>query len=357
MFHNGSLVNCTFGILVSLVLLFVLFKGDAVDQILKIDETGLLTDDRNMVGIPADEDFICFNGGSVSHLEHRTGFQFIAFKFRFADRISPEVVIFLHRHPQSLRGLAGIFTPLLFLLIGDLGIEDNGTAVLVHDHHFTLGVGNGTDVFITQHTVKTGSDLRLTVGAVCGTADVEGTHGQLSTGLTDGLGSDDTEGVTFDSQAVTRQILTVALDTDSMTGLAGQSGTDEDLLDLAVVDDVTNGRCKLFTGTDDEGGGIQRILKVPSAESSDDTVTQRHDHLVTFGDGTGPDTVGGSAILFTADDILSNVDKTAGHVTGVSGFQSGISQTFTGTVGGDEVLHHRKTFTEVGDDRTLDNIA
>ena len=61
--------------------------------------------------------------------------------------------------------------------------------------------------------------------------------------------------------------------------------------------------------------------------------------------------------MLAANDILGDVDQTAGHVTGVSGLQSGIGQTLTGTVGGNEVLKHAQTLTEVGGNGALDNLT
>ena len=50
---------------------------------------------------------------------------------------------------------------------------------------------------------------------------------------------------------------------------------------------------------------------------------------------------------FGNDNVLSNVNQTTGQITGVSGLQGRIRQTFTGTVGRIEVFQHRQAFFKV----------
>ena len=64
-----------------------------------------------------------------------------------------------------------------------------------------------------------------------------------------------------------------------------------------------------------------------------------------------------TAVRLTDDQILGYVYQTSGQVTRVSGTQSRIGQTLTGSMGGDEVLQYVQTFTEVGLDRKLDGMT
>ena len=64
-----------------------------------------------------------------------------------------------------------------------------------------------------------------------------------------------------------------------------------------------------------------------------------------------------AAVNFTDDQILGYVYQTSGQVTRVSGTKSGIGQTFTSTMSGDEVLQYVKTFTEVRLDRKFDGVT
>ena len=71
-------------------------------------------------------------------------------------------------------------------MAGLLGIVDvDGTADLGHDSH-------GLRAAALEQFLNTRKTLGDIVGR-CDTAGMEGTHGQLGTGLADGLGSDDTD--------------------------------------------------------------------------------------------------------------------------------------------------------------------
>ena len=63
------------------------------------------------------------------------------------------------------------------------------------------------------------------------------------------------------------------------------------------------------------------------------------------------------AVVFPDDNVLGHVYQTAGQVTGVSGTQCGIGQTFPGTVGRNEVFQNGQAFTEVGFDGSVDDPA
>ena len=59
----------------------------------------------------------------------------------------------------------------------------------------------------------------------CNTAGVEGTHGQLGTRLTDGLGGDDAYRLTDGYRLTVCQVGAVALGADAVLGLAVQDGS------------------------------------------------------------------------------------------------------------------------------------
>ena len=60
---------------------------------------------------------------------------------------------------------------------------------------------------------------------------------------------------------------------------------------------------------------------------------------------------GSKAVLLTHDDVLRNIDQTAGEVTGVCGLQSGIGQALTSAVRGGKELQHGQALAEVRADR------
>ncbi|MNO06001.1 hypothetical protein D3C81_2275990 [compost metagenome] len=55
---------------------------------------------------------------------------------------------------------------------------------------------------------------------------MEGTHGQLGTGLTDGLGSDDADCFAYLNRLSGSHVGTVTLGADTQMGFTGQNGTD-----------------------------------------------------------------------------------------------------------------------------------
>ena len=64
-----------------------------------------------------------------------------------------------------------------------------------------------------------------------------------------------------------------------------------------------------------------------------------------------------AAVLLGDNDIVGHVDQTTGQITSVGGLQSGIGQTLTGTVRGDEVFQHGQTFLEVGKNRVFNDFG
>ena len=64
----------------------------------------------------------------------------------------------------------------------------------------------------------------------------------------------------------------------------------------------------------------------------------------------------GMAIVLSNDDILSHVHQTTGQVTRICCLQCCVSQTFTRTVGRDEVLQDAQSFLKVGEDWVFNDI-
>ena len=73
------------------------------------------------------------------------------------------------------------------LTIEPLIIQNRDFRIPVHNHLETFAVRNRVQVLIPDLTATLASDLGLLHGTTGGTTDMEGPHGQLGTGLTDGL--------------------------------------------------------------------------------------------------------------------------------------------------------------------------
>jgi hypothetical protein len=68
------------------------------------------------------------------------------------------------------------------------------------------------------------------------TADVEGPHGQLGAGLTNGLGGNNTDGLADVDHVTAAEIAAIALGADTALGLTGQHRTDHDLINAGGLD-------------------------------------------------------------------------------------------------------------------------
>ena len=203
-------------------------------------------------------------------------------------------------------------------------------------------------------------DSRKTLGDVVArdgyAAGMERSHGQLRTGFADGLRGDDADGFADVHVRTGRQVAAVAGCADAGLALAGHDRTDLDGLDAGLFDGFGLGLPDLFAALDDHfaGGRIDDVLERRSAH---DAQAQRFDDFLAVREGSDFDAFVGAAVVLADDHVVGYVDETAGQVTGVRGTQSGISQTLSGAVGGDEVLHDRQAFAEVGGDGDLDGLT
>ena len=187
-------------------------------------------------------------------------------------------------------------------------------------------------------------------------AGVERTHGQLGTGLTDGLGGDDAHGLAGAHRLGGGQVHAVAPGADAAVGLAGQHGADlggvdvEALQQLGVVlvHHVILGDQHLV------GAGLQNI---PDGEAAPDTLGELFDDLAVLGDLAHHDAVVHAAIVLADDHVLAHVHHAAGQVTGVGGTQRRVGQALAGAAGGGEVVQHGHALPEVGLDGDLDGAA
>ncbi len=96
---------------------------------------------------------------------------------------------------------------------------------------------------------------------------------------------------------------------------------------------------------------------VKSSHATQNSITQRFDHVAAFDQGFHEHAIGGTAIVFGDHQILGHIDQTPGQITRVGSFQRGIGQALTRAVGRNEVLQNIEAFTEVSRDWRLDDRA
>ena len=246
---------------------------------------------------------------------------------------------------------------------GDLGVLINHAELSGTTHDdvvgvaFDIGIGDGTELvdfetaLVLGHKAGGGTDV-----ATSDTADVEGTKGKLRTRLTDGLCGDDTDRLATLHHFASGQIAAIALGADTVFGLAGEDRTDFYLLDGRFFNLLADIFGEFFSRMGDEFTSM-RIVDVVYRGAAKNLLSEGDNDVLTFFEGCGGQSTEGAAVLFGDDDVVCHVDQTAGEVTSVSRLQSGIGQTLTGTVSGDEVLQHGEAFLEVGHDGVLDNLV
>src|SRR6185369_2047846 len=208
----------------------------------------------------------------------------------------------------------GIFFPFAagFVNYGDL-------AVAVHNDVVPFVVDYCVDVNIVDHTIGTcleGGLFGVTGG---GTTDVEGTHRQLCPRLTNRLGSDDADRFTHVDTMASGKVASVAFAADATFALAGKHGSDLYLLnpcifyplDQILVNFLVHFNQYLIR---------QWIMDVFKGNSSENTVADRFNNFPSFCQRGNNQAVQCSAIGFSDDRILGDVDQSAGQVARVGRF-------------------------------------
>src|SRR5690606_30430850 len=184
------------------------------------------------------------------------------------------------------------------------------------------------------------------------TTGVEGSQGQLCTRFTDGLGGNNTNSrAKFDHFAPTK-VGAITTGTNAVNEFTGQWRTHKDLVNISgndLIDQIFRDQivafCEDFPGF--------RVNKAGSQKTSNKAISERLTGNIIG--SVDPNAFFGAAIFIIDNDILGNVHQTAGQITSFCRTQSRICQTFSGTMGGNEVFQRRKSFTEVGTDRHRNN--
>ena len=216
-------------------------------------------------------------------------------------------------------------------------VRDMDDARLVRHDRLSLGLTRFEQLFHAGQTLRD----------VFGDGDaarMEGSHGQLRAGFADGLRRDDAYRFAHLDVVARRHVLTVALGADAVLGLAGENGADTHALHARRVDRrrLIGGEHGVLFREQLARGGIEDVVHAVSAR---DPVAQRLDHRArSVHYRSHYAALGVAAVFLVDDDVLRNVDQPSGEVTGVCRFKSGVRQTFTSAVSGNEVFQNGKTF-------------
>src|ERR1051326_8106780 len=236
-----------------------------------------------------------------------------------------------------------------------LVVDHRDRALPVHHDQIT-GLGfDGLQSDEAHGAIVLGIEARLLGDSRCGTADVEGTHGELRSGFADGLCRDDAGSFAEFDEASGSQVAAVAHDADAALGFAGQHGADFHALNAGGLDRSREVFGDFMVDVDYDVAVI--VFDLLERDAAHDAVAQRLDNLAGFHDTLHVDAGDGAAIVFADDDVLRYVDQAAGQVARIGRLERRVGQSLAGAVGRDEIFEHRQPFTEVGRDGRFDDFA
>src|SRR5690606_7416924 len=128
------------------------------------------------------------------------------------------------------------------------------------------------------------------------TTDVERTHRQLGTGLTDRLSGDNTDGLTHVHQVATGQVAAVALGAHTMAGFTGNGGAYDDLVHTGLLNQLYQRLVQQGTGRQQHALVITRGEDVTGGYPTQYAVTQGHNNVTTFNQRCNQDALIGTTV-------------------------------------------------------------
>ncbi len=185
---------------------------------------------------------------------------------------------------------------------------------------------------------------------------MEGTHRQLGSRFTDGLGGDDSDSDSLLDQDSGREIHSVAKSATTQRAITGERTTNEDLV-MSKILNLVSGLAVDHPVDLDENIPGNRILDLGNGDTPVDTCPELNCLLVTSLHRLLGDAALGSTIMAVDDNVLGHISKFPRQVTGVSGLQGGVSQPLTRTVGRGEILQNPQSLAERRLDGSLDDLS
>src|SRR5471032_1526996 len=263
------------------------------------------------------------------------------------DCASVDLVTLFNRNHRTVRQLVAL--ALTTVVVGNRQLTGTGhrNQVAIHSLNVLQVVQTDGTAILHLNAVSCG-------GPACRTTDVERTHGQLGTRLTDGLGSDNADRFTDVHLVTTSQITAVALGANAVAGFTADLRTHDHFIDAVQLDELDPLLVYQSTSRNDDFFGTW-LVHVTGNNTTQYALTQRLNNVTAFNVRSHYQAMFGAAIDLGHNQILRHVYQTTSQVTGVRSFQRGIRQTFTSTVSGDEVLKYAQTFTEVRSNRRFDD--
>src|SRR5436305_10075901 len=212
----------------------------------------------------------------------------------------------------------------------DAAVTDDGDLaerLLVGDADHARGAGQDGGA-LRGAGLEQLDDAGQTVGDVLtgDTTGVEGPHGQLRAGLTDGLGGDDADSLTELDLAPGGQRAAVAGAADAVLGLARQHRAHHDLGDVRVV--AQDGHLLRAH----HGAGRERTSLTGQRAALETGLEVRPLARRVGVDVMEADAAGGAAVDLADDELLRHVDQQPRQGAGVGGAQGRVRQPLPGAV-------------------------
>jgi len=149
----------------------------------------------------------------------------------------------------------------------------------------------------------------------CSTTDVERTHGQLGTRLTDGLCGDNADSLAHIDLVATGQVTAITLGTDTVTSLTGDRRANPDFVHTGTLKGFNRFLIQQDAGLDNGIVLVRWRKGCSGGNTTKHTITQRYNHVATLDVRRHQQTFFGTTIGFGNDQILGNVNQTASQVT------------------------------------------
>ena len=190
----------------------------------------------------------------------------------------------------------------------------------------------------------------------CGATNVERTHRELCTRLTNRLRCNNTDGLTDVNGVASSKVTAVTGRANAESRFAGDGRTHVDFIYAARFEQVDHTLINQRAALRDHLT-CRLIHGIRRERATQHTITERRDDVAAFDNWSHCEAFFGATVLLCNHEILRDIYQTTSQVTGVRCLQGCIGKTLTRAVRRRKVLRNVQTFTEVRGDRRLNDRA
>ena len=210
-------------------------------------------------------------------------------------------------------------------------INNHNGHIAAHGDQLTGSIANHITVAQTCGAFKRGLNKRR-IHHLSSAAHMERAHGQLCARLTDRLCGNNANSFTVVDRRSACKVTAIACATDAAARFAGQCRADFHHLHTGFFDTLNIALVHQGACFNNDVAGFT-VVNIKQGCATKNTLADGSHNLARINNRRHGEAQLCAAITFDHDAILSNVNEAARQITGVSGFQSRVSQTLTGAVG------------------------